>query len=510
MNDQKPTYDVLVIGSGLGGLVSAVILAKEGKRVCVIEKNNQFGGNLQIFSRDKKIFDTGVHYIGGLSRGQNLSRYFSYLGIFQDLSLEIMPEVFDKIYFEQTKTIYPIAQGYDAFVRHLSVFFPEEIAALEQYVEDLKATCAAFPLYNLEDSEGYGKQIMRQGVKEYFQQLTSDSVLQGVLAGTNFLYAGIGDKTPFYIHALTVNSYLQSAYRCRKGGGQIAKLLIRELRKHGGEAFKRQEVTALEMENGRIKSIVTSQGHRFYADLFISNIDPKAFLAMMGKEHFRPSYFNRIQGLEVTTSAFSLHVVLRPEKMKYIAYNLYGHRDFTTVWTAADYGMKDWPAMFMVSMTEDSRHPGFADTVTILTYMHFDEVEPWERTRNTVVLGQDRGPSYEAFKRTKGQILLNDVSRVIPDLNDAIKDTYISTPLSYRDYIGMHKGNLYGHVKDIEDPLKTFIAPKTKVDNLFFTGHATSMHGILGVTIGAVTTCSEILGRSYLLEKIRKETDVTV
>ena len=75
----KEHYDIVIVGSGLGGLVSALIMAKEGYSVCVLEKNNQFGGNLQTFVRDKTIFDTGVHYIGGLSEGQNLNQYFKYL-----------------------------------------------------------------------------------------------------------------------------------------------------------------------------------------------------------------------------------------------------------------------------------------------------------------------------------------------------------------------------------------------------------------------------------------------
>ena len=76
----KEHYDVVIVGSGLAGLVSAIILAKEGKSVCVLEKNNQYGGNLQTFVRNKTIFDTGVHYIGGLTEGQNLHQYFSYFG----------------------------------------------------------------------------------------------------------------------------------------------------------------------------------------------------------------------------------------------------------------------------------------------------------------------------------------------------------------------------------------------------------------------------------------------
>lgn len=74
-------YDVVIIGSGLGGLESAYILSKEGYKVLVLEKNRQLGGSLQIFVRDKAIFDTGIHYLGGLDEGQNLNQSFKYFNI---------------------------------------------------------------------------------------------------------------------------------------------------------------------------------------------------------------------------------------------------------------------------------------------------------------------------------------------------------------------------------------------------------------------------------------------
>ncbi len=123
-NKLNQNYDVVVIGSGLGGLVSAVILAKEGKRVVVLEKNNQFGGNLQTFVRDKTIFDTGVHYIGGLAKGENLYNYFSYLNIADKLNLrQLNKDGFDVISFDDDENEYPIAQTYQNFVEQLAVFF---------------------------------------------------------------------------------------------------------------------------------------------------------------------------------------------------------------------------------------------------------------------------------------------------------------------------------------------------------------------------------------------------
>lgn len=85
-------YDVVIIGSGMGSLCCAYILAKEGKSVCVLEKNRQFGGSLQIYSRDKTVFETGLHYIGGLSEGQNLNTYFKYFGLMQELQLQKLDE----------------------------------------------------------------------------------------------------------------------------------------------------------------------------------------------------------------------------------------------------------------------------------------------------------------------------------------------------------------------------------------------------------------------------------
>ena len=74
-------YDVVIIGSGLGGLVCGYILSKFGYKVCILEQHTQIGGCLQTFRRSGVTFDTGMHYIGSLDPGQVLHTYFSYLGL---------------------------------------------------------------------------------------------------------------------------------------------------------------------------------------------------------------------------------------------------------------------------------------------------------------------------------------------------------------------------------------------------------------------------------------------
>ncbi|MFX0555725.1 phytoene desaturase family protein [Maribacter sp. CXY002] len=503
----KNHYDVVIIGSGMGGLVAANILAREGRSVCVLEKNNQFGGNLQTFVRERTIFDTGVHYLGGLSKGQNLYRYFDYLDILNGLQFKKMNEDgFDIITFDNDDIAYPHAQGYENFIEKLSLLFPEERKSIETYCLKLKEVCHKFPLYNLEEGKPYGNnpEIFQQSAKDYIASITSNTKLRAVLAGSNLLYAGEPDKTPLYVHALSINSYIESSYRCADGGSQITKLLIRKLKEHGGDAFKHSEVVNITCENKQIKSVTCKDGNTVTGTIFISNIEPKHTLAMVGEEHFRKSYSYRIQEMENTISAFSIHIVLKPKCFKYLNKNYYHFKDSNRVWEAHKYTEESWPETYMVSMGVRKNQDEWGEQLTAITYMNYDEVAQWEDTFNTVALKNDRGQSYGDFKKHKTEVFLTELEKKFPNIRECIQSVYTSTPLSYRDYIGCNKGSMYGYVKDVQDPLKSFISPRTKINNLYFTGQSLNMHGILGVTISGVVTCSEILGGAYLIQKIRE------
>ncbi len=501
----KEHYDVVIIGSGLGGLVSAVILAKEGKSVCVLEKNNQYGGNLQTFVRDRTIFDTGVHYIGGLSEGQNLQQYFTYLGIYDGLSLKKMDEDgFDIITFDQDGEEYRHAQGYTNFQKKLIAQFPEEKEGIQKYCKALRETCNKFPLYNLRLGKAYydDDRMFRQDARTYINSFTTNKKLQAVLAGSNLLYAGEADKTPFYVHALSVNSYIESSYRCVNGGSQISKLLIRKLQENGGEAYKKHEVVRFGFQDKKLTSVFLENGKEIKGSVFISNIEPKQTLKLLGPDKLRKSYTNRIEQIESTISAFSLHLVLKPKTFKYINHNHYHFKDHERVWDGHHYTQESWPESYMVSMGVKKDMDGWADQLTAITYMRFEEVKPWEGTFNTVTKENDRGQTYAEFKTAKTAQFLNELEKKFPNIRECIASVYTSTPLSYRDYIGCNNGAMYGYTKDIENPLRSFISPRTKMDNLLFTGQSLNMHGILGVTISGIVTCSELLGREYLLQKI--------
>lgn len=496
----KKEYDILVIGSGLGGLVSALVLAKEGLKVCVLEKNNQYGGNLQTFSRDKLIFDTGVHYLGGLSEGQNLNRFFSYLEIMDGLELQKMDEDgYDRISFGNESVQYPHAQGYQNFVEQLSRYFPEEKENLENYCEEIQYVCSQFPRYHVIGKDHYNEEILHLNTKRFIESVTQNKKLQSVLLGSNFLYAGDSENVPFYVHALTVNSYIQSAYKCVKGGSQISKLLIRKLREYGAEIHKHSEVSGFVFdENNILKSVQTKAGKEYSARQFISNIEIRATMKLIGEERLKKSFMNRVLSWKPVSSCFSVYIVLKSQSLPNFNYNIYHYSSEEQVWNAFRYRKETWPETYMLSSTASKHHPEFAESLTAISYMDFEEVKEWENTFNTVADEHERGEAYEKFKLEKTEKMIEALEKKIPGLRHAIRRIYTSSPLSYRDYIGNFEGNMYGYMKSSENPLKTMVSPRTKIDNLFLTGQSVNMHGILGVTIGAFNTCAEMLGKDII------------
>ncbi len=503
----KEKYDIVIVGSGLGGLVSAIILAKEGKSVCVLEKNQQYGGNLQTFSRNKTIFDTGVHYIGGLSEGQNLYQYFKYLGIMDDIELKKLDEDgFDIITFDDDAIEYKHGQGYENFIKGLVSQFPDEEKGIRTYCDKLRETCDKFPLYNVKLGKPYydDTEVFELFAKEYIDSVTTNKKLRAVLGGSNLLYAGEADRTPFYVHALSVNSYIVSSYRCMNGGSQITKALLKRLKEAGGEAYKRHEVVDFEVVDKQVISATTSNGKVIKGDLFISNIEPKLTIKMAGEENFRKSYVSRIRDIESTIAAFTLYLALKPGTFKYLNKNYYHHKDPNEVWDVHNYSEEDWPKAYMVSMGVKKDGNEYGDNLAAMTYMHFDEMQPWLETFNTAADQNERGQSYEEFKRIKEEQFIVELEKKFPNIRDCIEAVYSSTPLSYRDYIGCNRGSMYGYVKDANNSLKSFVSARTKIRNLFFTGQSLNMHGILGVTISGVVTCSTILGGEYLVDKIQQ------
>lgn len=497
-------YDVVIIGSGMGGLACGTMLAKEGYKVCVLDRNKQIGGTLQTYVRDRIIFDSGVHYVGGLSEGQNLHQIFKYLGIMHKLKLRKMREDgFDGIMFGDDPKTYWYAQGYDNFIKTLSREFPEEEQAIQNYCDRIREVCSKFPLYNLRVGDYLDKiSVLEIETKAYIDSLTSNKTLQNVLAGTSILYAGEPGKTPFYVHALIVNSYIESSYRFVDGGSQIARYLTKEIRDRGGVVLKRKNVTRIVEEEGEVKYVETDEGECFFGKLFISGIHPQKTMEMTQSTMIKKVYRTRLQMMENSISIFCASIVLKKNRFKYEDRNYYYFTE-NDAWSTLKYTPEKWPTGYALYFSATSKDEEYADALTVLTYMKYSDVEKWADTFNTVLHENPRGEEYDTFKKEAAEKLFALVEKRFPGFIESIENYYITTPLTLRDYMGTDDGSIYGVVKDYREPLRTFLSPRTKIPNLFLTGQNLNLHGILGVSVSAIVTCSEIIGAEKLLTKIQ-------
>lgn len=503
-----PVYDAVIIGSGLGGLATALMLAKNGMKVVVLEKNRQAGGALQIFSRDKAIIDTGVHYLGSLSPGQNLQRYFSYFGIYDKLKLERLDEAcFDLVSLPSGD--FPYAQGFDAFAEQLAEYFPAERNGLRNYVRGLREVLDAFPVYNVEPGlvNPVENKWMQVTAKTWIESFVADPLLRQVLAGTHMLYEGRAESTPAYVHAMTVASYIQSAWRMVDGGGQIARHLVDQLRKQGGEFRNYAEVTALHEKDGKITAAQTRDGEVFEADTFVSGIHPFLLFDLLPEGSIRKGYVNRVKALPNTLGTFTAHCIMKPGSFPYRNHNVYG---FTSdnVWDAPHYIASDWPRSFAAFFSRRAGDEQHTECANLMTLMDYRDVTPWADSFRTYPhFAGSRGEPYEAWKQTCVNRILETVETRLPGFGNAVQSVYASTPLSYRDYLGSPQGSMYGILKDARSPYASVFAPRTKIPNLYMTGQNLNLHGIVGVTISAVVTAGEILGNTFLLEQIKKQSD---
>ncbi len=494
-------YDFIIIGSGLGGLQTAYILAKEGYNVCVLEKNKQFGGASQSFKRDGVIFDTGVHYVGSFDKGQVLNNYFKYFDLTDKLNVKKLDkDKFDIISFYNDKTEYNYANGYENFKNKILEKFPKEKVVLERYVYDLKGIKKNYPLFNMEiPKRDFAQESVYNNISisSYLNSLTNNKKLINVLAGTNLLYAGEYNRSPLSIHALIINSYIESAYKFIGGSMQMVDLLVAGIKKFGGTVLKNKKVVKFNFNDKKIESVETENGEIYFADNFISNFHPKETLKLLPREKIRKVYYDRISEIKNTLSTFVLYISFKKDRFKNINSNFY-HYFYDDVWGASSYKPELWPNTFMASIAQNSLDHNYADGMSVITYMDINEVKKWADT----TLGK-RGDDYLEFKAKKAEMLIEKLNERFPGIKNDIKNYYTSTPLTYRDYIACSDGSIYGISRDYKKWNNSVILPKTKIPNLLFTGQNINLHGVLGVTVGSILTASSILGMEYLMSKIK-------
>ena len=491
-------FDIVIIGSGLGGLLCGNILSREGYNVCILEKNNKLGGSLQTFGRKACIFNTGLNYMESLNEGQILYQYFRYFGLHNKLKLRKLDEDgFDVISFSDG--VYKLAMGHDNYRDTLLHYFPKQKQDLTRYLQKIKSICSSISLYNLSDKPFhiYESESMGIGAADYIRSEISDYRMQNVIAGNNLMYAGHESKTSLLTHSLINNSFIESAWRIVDGSHLMIDIIADNITGNGGVIFKNAKAERFLIENNLIKSVVLTTGENIEGKYFISNTHPEQLLSMIGSQKISRTFSDRISKIEDTIGMFTLYIVFKKNSFPYLNYNFY-HYNQENTWVAGNYDPSKWPQMYVLMPTATSESDYYAQSASVLTYMQYDELESWKNT-----FTGNRGNNYLEFKEHKSELLLIELEKQFPGFRSCVDVYYSSTPLTWRDYTGTRAGSAFGLLKDYNSPMESIILPRTKIPNLFLTGQNVNLHGILGVTISSVITCGEIVNIQHLISQIR-------
>jgi all-trans-retinol 13,14-reductase len=392
---------IIIIGSGLGGLTCGYILAKNGYRVSILEKNAQTGGCLQTFTRRGVKFETGMHYIGSMEKGQSLYNFFNYLSLLPDVKLRSL----DKMAYE-TISIggerFAFANGEENFVETLAQKFPDERKNLQNYFHTIKDVANDSPLYSFQYTNDsitlLNPNYIKKSASGFIESATPNRLLQRVLAGNLPLYAGIEEKTPLYIHALINDFYNQSTYRIVGGSDSIAHSLIKSIRSMGGEVHACSQVTKINCNNTHAVSVTLENGEELTGDYFISNIHPKRMVKLLDTHLIRKSYRERITCLRNTIGNFTVYIHFKKDTVPYFNSNLYHYNEEEDVWRGSNYTQDTWPNNFLYMHLCSSIDQQYADSAILMSYMNYEDVAQWEGTQ----IGR-RGEAYEAFKQQKAE-----------------------------------------------------------------------------------------------------------
>ena len=430
---------------------------------------------MQSYQRGRLSFDTGLHYIGGLAEGQQLHSIFSHLGLMKLPWVRLDADGFDRVTIgHQT---FPMAEGYNHFARTLSEYFPKEKEGLRKYVELMR---------HLPSMEEIGP----VNAYDWMKSLFHDSLLINVLSGSAIKMELRRESLPLFTFAHGMSSYIGSSWRLRGGGHLIVNALVDDINRMGGKVVCHAEVNKLEEKDGRIVAARCSKGDVYEGDVFISDVHPQVTFGWLDESKVIKNMFRRrINAMENSTGILTVSLVLKKGVLPYFNHNKYYYRK-PNVWTFSEDVGGVGGVMVSCRVPEEGDYARQIDLMTPVSWKLF---EAWEHT----TVGH-RGETYDMLKNHLADECIHLAERVVPELGSMVEKRYISTPLTYRDYTLSPCGSAYGVRKDCRNILMTTLSPRTSIPNLLLTGQSLMLHGVEGVTMTALQTCGELLGKDYI------------
>lgn len=490
---KERSFDVVVVGSGIGGLLAAVTVATAGKSVLMLEAGKQHGGYTNPFKRGKYSFDPGLHYIGECGPGQQMTRMFERLGLADTIRFrELDPDGFDRLVFPGYEVKTP--KGADVYRDRLVKDFPRERAGLDKFfaiLAEFRVALSALArmkgLRSLLDVAPHVPLLLKYGRATYgelLDPLIKDPLLKAVLAGQGGDYGLSPRRASALIGLGVLDHYLGGAYFPLGGSKGLRDGLVHALEARGGTHRRNARVGRIVVDRGRVTG-VECQGITFHAKAVISNVDASVTYGQLLRADDVPRRARKkAEATRQSLASICLFVGtdLDVAKLGMTDANIwhYPSVDLDGVYDVMARGSLPADDFFFLSSPslKDPDNPGKAppghNTLELVTLAPFEPFAEWAGLKS-----MRRGKQYEELKARLADRYLGCIEKYVPGIRDHVTVLEVATPVTNITYAASPKGSIYGpeHTPDQMGPFR--FAPKGAVPGLFLCGSSTMGAGIV-------------------------------
>jgi all-trans-retinol 13,14-reductase len=512
-------YDTIIIGSGMSGLTTAAILAKEGKKVLILERHYTAGGFTHVFKRPGYEWDVGIHYVGDMGKKQSFSRKLSDYITNEQLGWADMGDVYDRVVVGDK--IHDFPKGKENLKNQFKANFPNDHDAIDQYFSLVNQAVRANRGFFMDKgmpvflSKLFGKLLRRRFLKyasrttsEVLNEITDNPALIKILTAQYGDYGLPPTESSFVMHALLVKHYFSGGYFPVGGSSQIAITIDKVIEDAGGTILINAEVDELIIEQGAAVGVRLTGGKELMAKIIISSVGLHTTINKLlpADLNYTRELSRRISKLKPSAAHSCLYVGLNgtPEelnlpKANYWIYpkegsheeNLNNYRDDINAELPLVY------ISFPAAKDPDwqNRYPG-KSTIDIITLMPYEVFAPWENTD-----WKKRGEDYEELKEKIARRLLAKLYELEPQTEGKVDCYELSTPLTTKKFVNYEHGEIYGLEHTPARFENKSLRPHTGIKNFYLTGQDISTAGVVGAMAAGLLTASAVLKKN-LIKKI--------